>query len=65
MLTLLAKKKKKLGLIASTMARRQDFDVVFVNEASQQTEPASFMTLISSGPKAIFVGGYVQLRLSV
>ncbi|GAB0137629.1 hypothetical protein EsDP_00005886 [Epichloe bromicola] len=49
-----------LGLL-----RGQTFDVVIVDEASQQTEPASLVPLVSGCSKAVLVGDHVQLRPSV
>ncbi|PON22462.1 hypothetical protein TGAM01_v208743 [Trichoderma gamsii] len=49
-----------LGLL-----RGQMFDTVIVDEASQQTEPASLVPLVKGCEKAIFVGDHVQLRPTV
>ncbi|KAL9615082.1 MAG: hypothetical protein Q9167_000505 [Letrouitia subvulpina] len=46
-----------LGLL-----RNELFDCVIVDEASQQTEPASLVPLIKGCSKAILVGDHVQLR---
>ena len=49
-----------LGLL-----RSQSFDVVIVDEASQQTEPASLVPLVKGCRKAILVGDHIQLRPTV
>ncbi|KAK4442628.1 RNA dependent RNA polymerase-domain-containing protein [Podospora aff. communis PSN243] len=49
-----------LGLL-----RSQNFEVVIVDEASQQTEPASLVPLIKGCQKAILVGDHIQLRPTV
>ncbi|KAK3903257.1 RNA dependent RNA polymerase-domain-containing protein [Staphylotrichum tortipilum] len=49
-----------LGLL-----RAQFFDMVIVDEASQQTEPASLVPLVKGCEKAILVGDHVQLRPTV
>ncbi|UKZ60191.1 uncharacterized protein TrAtP1_001476 [Trichoderma atroviride] len=49
-----------LGLL-----RGQMFDTVIVDEASQQTEPASLVPLVKGCEKAILVGDHVQLRPTV
>lgn len=49
-----------LGLL-----RGQMFDTVIVDEASQQTEPASLVPLVKGCQKAILVGDHVQLRPTV
>lgn len=49
-----------LGLL-----RGQVFDTVVVDEASQQTEPASLVPLVKGCQKAILVGDHVQLRPTV
>ncbi|GAB1319470.1 hypothetical protein MFIFM68171_09680 [Madurella fahalii] len=49
-----------LGLL-----RSQIFDTVIVDEASQQTEPASLVPLVKGCEKAILVGDHVQLRPTV
>ena len=46
-----------LGLL-----REELFDVVIIDEASQQTEPASLVPLVKGCSKAILVGDHVQLR---
>ncbi|KAI1386231.1 RNA dependent RNA polymerase-domain-containing protein [Hypoxylon trugodes] len=49
-----------LGLL-----RSQDFDTVIIDEASQQTEPASLVPLVKGCERAILVGDHVQLRPTV
>lgn len=49
-----------LGLL-----RGQMFDTVIVDEASQQTEPASLVPLVKGCEKVILVGDHVQLRPTV
>lgn len=49
-----------LGLL-----RSQSFDIVIVDEASQQTEAASLVPLVKGCKKAILVGDHVQLRPTV
>jgi regulator of nonsense transcripts 1 len=49
-----------LGLL-----RAQRFDIVIIDEASQQTEPASLVPLVKGCSKAILVGDHVQLRPTV
>lgn len=49
-----------LGLL-----RSEEFDIVIVDEASQQTEPASLVPLVKGCAKAILVGDHVQLRPTV
>jgi superfamily I DNA and/or RNA helicase len=49
-----------LGLL-----RREKFDTIIVDEASQQTEPASLIPLIKGGSRVILVGDHVQLRATV
>lgn len=49
-----------LGLL-----RGQVFDTVIVDEASQQTEPASLVPLVKGCEKAILVGDHIQLRPTV
>lgn len=49
-----------LGLL-----RSQNFEVVIVDEASQQTEPASLVPLVKGCTKAVLVGDHVQLRPTV
>jgi len=45
--------------------RDEDFDVVLVDEASQQTEPATLVPLVKGCSRAILVGDHVQLRATV
>lgn len=47
------------------LLRTQDFDFVIVDEASQQTEPASLVPLVKGCCKAVLVGDHVQLRPTV
>ncbi|CAI6077713.1 unnamed protein product [Clonostachys chloroleuca] len=47
------------------LLRREMFDIVIVDEASQQTEPASLVPLFKGCAKAILVGDHVQLRPTV
>jgi superfamily I DNA and/or RNA helicase len=49
-----------LGLL-----RTEDFDVVIVDEASQQTEPTTLVPLVKGCSRAILVGDHVQLRATV
>lgn len=49
-----------LGLLRSEL-----FEIVIVDEASQQTEPASLVPLVKGCSKAILVGDHVQLRPTV
>lgn len=49
-----------LGLL-----RGQVFEIVIIDEASQQTEPASLVPLTKGCRKAILVGDHVQLRPTV
>ncbi|KAG5766517.1 hypothetical protein H9Q72_005445 [Fusarium xylarioides] len=49
-----------IGLI-----RSEFFDVVIVDEASQQTEPSSIVPLVKGCSQAILVGDHVQLRPTV
>lgn len=49
-----------LGLL-----RKEKFDTVIVDEASQQTEPASLVPLVKGCTKAILVGDHLQLRATV
>ncbi|KAF1966244.1 hypothetical protein BU23DRAFT_663614 [Bimuria novae-zelandiae CBS 107.79] len=49
-----------LGLL-----RTESFEVVIVDEASQQTEPASLVPLVKGCSRAILVGDHVQLRAIV
>ncbi len=49
-----------LGLL-----RSQSFDTVVIDEASQQTEPASLIPLVKGAARVILVGDHVQLRATV
>lgn len=49
-----------LGLL-----RTELFDTVVIDEASQQTEPASLVPLVKGCERAILVGDHVQLRATV
>ena len=49
-----------LGLL-----RKELFDTVVIDEASQQTEPQSLVPLVKGCSKAILVGDHVQLRATV
>ncbi|OHE90612.1 hypothetical protein CORC01_14096 [Colletotrichum orchidophilum] len=49
-----------LGLL-----RGEEFDIVVIDEASQQAEPASLVPLTKGCRKAILVGDHVQLRPTV
>jgi superfamily I DNA and/or RNA helicase len=49
-----------LGLL-----RPESFDTVIIDEASQQTEPASLVPLVKGCQKAILVGDHVQLGATV
>jgi superfamily I DNA and/or RNA helicase len=49
-----------LGLL-----RKERFEIVIVDEASQQTEPASLVPLVKGCVKAIMVGDHSQLRPTV
>lgn len=68
-----AKKKIKSCQIAFTtcigaglgLLRAEEFDIVIIDEASQQTEPASLVPLVKGCSKAILVGDHVQLRPTV
>ncbi|KAK4182258.1 RNA dependent RNA polymerase-domain-containing protein [Podospora australis] len=68
-----AKKRVKKSQIVFTtgigsglgLLRGQCFDVVIVDEASQQTEPVSLVPLVKGCQKAILVGDHVQLRPTV
>lgn len=50
----------RLGLL-----RTQVFDTVIIDEASQQTEPASLVPLVKGCRKAVLVGDHVQLGATV
>jgi len=47
------------------LLRGEDFPLVIVDEASQQTEPASLVPLVKGCARAILVGDHVQLRPTV
>ncbi|KAI8710491.1 AAA domain-containing protein [Fusarium sp. LHS14.1] len=47
------------------LLRSEHFDIVIVDEASQQTEPSSLVPLVKGCSKAILVGDHVQLRPTV
>ena len=49
-----------LGLL-----RKERFDTVIIDEASQQTEPESLVPLVKGCRKAILVGDHLQLRATV
>ncbi|KIX05706.1 uncharacterized protein Z518_03678 [Rhinocladiella mackenziei CBS 650.93] len=49
-----------LGLL-----RKQTFDTAIIDEASQQTEPASLVPLVKGCRRAVLVGDHVQLRATV
>ena len=49
-----------LGLL-----RSEKFDIVIIDEASQQTEPATLIPLTKACQRAILVGDHVQLRAIV
>ncbi|KAF4447211.1 hypothetical protein F53441_9259 [Fusarium austroafricanum] len=49
-----------IGLLRSEL-----FDIVIVDEASQQTEPSSLVPLVKGCSQAILVGDHVQLRPTV
>lgn len=49
-----------LGLL-----RKEKFDTVIIDEASQQTEPESIVPLVKGCSKAILVGDHLQLRATV
>jgi superfamily I DNA and/or RNA helicase len=63
---------KKCRLIFTTcvgaglgLLRSEPFDTVIIDEASQQTEPASLVPLVKGCKKAILVGDHVQLGATV
>lgn len=63
---------KKSRLIFTTcigsglgLLRTEKFDTVIVDEASQQTEPASLVPLVKGCTKAVLVGDHLQLRATV
>lgn len=47
------------------LLRNQTFEVVIIDEASQQTEPASLVPLTKGCQRALLVGDHVQLRPTV
>lgn len=49
-----------LGLLS-----QESFDVVIIDEASQQTEPASLIPLTKGCSRAVLVGDHVQLRATI
>ncbi|KAF2653644.1 hypothetical protein K491DRAFT_508275 [Lophiostoma macrostomum CBS 122681] len=66
------KRIKEARLIFTTCAgaglgllRKEAFDVVLVDEASQQTEPATLIPLVKGCSRASLVGDHVQLRATV
>ena len=66
------KKVKEADIVFTTcigagvgLLRSEEFDIVIVDEASQQTEPASLVPLVKGCSKAILVGDHVQLRPTV
>jgi superfamily I DNA and/or RNA helicase len=66
------KRIKEARLIFTTCAgaglgllRKESFDVVFIDEASQQTEPATLIPLVKGCSRAVIVGDHVQLRATV
>jgi superfamily I DNA and/or RNA helicase len=63
---------KKCRLIFTTcigaglgLLRSESYDTVIIDEASQQTEPASLVPLVKGCRKAILVGDHVQLGATV
>lgn len=63
---------KKARLVFTTcigsglgLLRTEKFDTVIIDEASQQTEPASLVPLIKGCAKAVLVGDHLQLRATV
>ncbi|KAK7965764.1 uncharacterized protein PG986_000041 [Apiospora aurea] len=50
-----------IGLLRS----QNDFEIVIIDEASQQTEPASLVPLTKGCRRAVLVGDHVQLRPTV
>lgn len=66
------KQVRQSGIIFTTcigaglgLLRTEVFDIVIVDEASQQTEPASLVPLVKGCEKGILVGDHVQLRPTV
>jgi len=49
-----------LGLL-----RTEEFNVVIIDDASQQTEPTSLIPLVKGCNRAVLVGDHVQLRATV
>lgn len=47
------------------LLRSEQFDIVIVDEASQQTEPSSLIPLVKGCSHAILVGDHVQLRPTI
>lgn len=67
-----AKRIKEARLLFTTcvgaglgLLRGESFDTVLVDEASQQTEPASLVPLTKGCEHAVLVGDHVQLRATV
>lgn len=63
---------KKARLVFTTcigsglgLLRTEKFDTVIIDEASQQTEPASLVPLVKGCTKAVLVGDHLQLRATV
>lgn len=50
---------------AVELLRSEEFDIVVVDEASQQTEPETLIPLTQGCQRAILVGDHVQLRATV
>ena len=66
------KQIQKCRLVFSTcngaalgLLRSEIFPIVIIDEASQQTEPASLVPLVKGCQRAILVGDHVQLRATV
>ena len=66
------KRVKESRLIFTTCAgaalgllRSEEFDIVLIDEASQQTEPETLIPLTKGCQRAILVGDHVQLRATV
>jgi regulator of nonsense transcripts 1 len=64
-LGLLRSKFDDLGDGTRDLGKMNLFDIVIVDEASQQTEPESLVPLVKGCEKAILVGDHVQLRPTV
>ena len=47
------------------LLRSDSFNIVIIDEASQQTEPASLLPLIKGCQRAVLVGDHVELRPTV